>query len=136
LTWTVVEDMQAWYFQSKWLPRLHWVILDAPAGGYFVTTDRPVVWTAEGLKANAEPYWLDHEAVQLFVPLSSRTALMGGVATVPKGTPVRYRCVNAALAAHASSWIAGPTREIVEQAAADGAALAAELVAKAKPEKK
>jgi hypothetical protein len=115
--------IQAWLFQSKWLPRLQWVILDAPKGGYFVTSDRPVIWTAGGVKTDAEPYWLEHEAVQLFVPLSSRTALLAGMTPVPADTEVDHRLINAVIAAHATSWIAGPTRAVVEEAAADGAAI-------------
>jgi hypothetical protein len=115
--------VQAWLFQSRWLPNLHWVILDAPEGGYFITSDRPVVWTAQGLEANAKPYWIKHEAVQLFVPLSSRTALIAGTTAVPSGTVVTHQRVNAVIAAHALSWLAGPTREVVEEAAAAGATL-------------
>ena len=36
--------LQAWYFQVRHFPRLSWVRLDAPAGEWFITSDRGVAW--------------------------------------------------------------------------------------------
>jgi hypothetical protein len=41
--------LQAWYFQVRFFPRLRWIILDAPPGGYFIIGDRPVVWGFDGV---------------------------------------------------------------------------------------
>lgn len=36
--------IQAYYFQSRWFPRLHWFTLRPPKNKYFIIGDRPVGW--------------------------------------------------------------------------------------------
>lgn len=106
--------LQAWYFQERFFPRLQWLVLDVPKGGFFVIGDRPVVWGFQD-EVNSPPSVLRHPNVQLFAPLTRSVALMAsGVDAVP--TQVAYSDVNAATSRAASNWIAGSTEEIVSQA--------------------
>lgn len=107
--------LQAWYFQVRFFPRLRWIGLNAPPGGYFVIGDRPVVWGFEGM-LTAKPSALRHPDTQLFAPLTRSLALF---AYHPSGSPPRaiyYQDVNRVLAAAAQDWVAGPTREVVAEA--------------------
>jgi hypothetical protein len=107
--------LQAWYFQVRFFPRLQWVVLDAPPGGYFVIGDRPVVWGFEDV-LTARPSALRHPDIQVFAPLTRSLALF---AYHPSGSPSRsisYRTVNRTVASFARDWIAGPTPEVVAEA--------------------
>jgi hypothetical protein len=110
-----IVHLQAWYFQIRLFPRLRWIVLDAPPGGYFVIGDRPVVWGFEGM-LTAKPSALRHPDVQVFAPLTRSLALF---AYHPSGLPPRsisHRDVNRTVASFARDWIAGPTREVVAAA--------------------
>ena len=110
--------LQAWYFQVRFFPRLRWIILDAPSGGYFIIDDRPVVWGFDGV-VDAQPRALRHPHVQLFAPLTHSVALF---AYHPSGAPphmVSFREVNRVIAVAATHWIAGPTRSVVAEALAE-----------------
>ena len=113
--------MQAWYFQVRHFPRLNWVRLDAPVDDFFITSDRAVTWLADGF-ADTPPMALRHPTVQVFAPLTRKTTLIGRRET--KRLQVTPREVNRFIAFTASSWVAGPTKNIVEQATQDRAALA------------
>lgn len=108
--------MQAWYFQVRHFPRLSWVRLDAPQGESFVTSDRAVTWVADGF-ADAPPAVLRHPTAHVFAPLTSNIALVGRRTTERLG--VTPREINCMIASTASTWVAGPTEEVVRQAIAD-----------------
>lgn len=108
--------MQAWYCQVRHFPRLSWVKLTAPDGEFFITSDRSVAWLVDG-NADTPPAALRHPAAQVVAPLTRKTALVGRYGTAPlNATP---REVNRFVAFATSDWIAGPTRESVEQALLD-----------------
>jgi hypothetical protein len=111
--------VQAWYFQVRHFPRLSWVRLDSPPGDWFVTSDRGVTWLAGGL-TNTPPAALRDSTAQVFAPLTRKTMLVGRN-TVEKFS-VTAREVNACIARTASTWIAGPTEEVVKLALTDRAA--------------
>jgi hypothetical protein len=111
--------MQAWYFQVRHFPRLLWTRLDTPSGDRFITSDRAVTWQADGY-IGTPPSALRHPKAQLFAPLTRKVALIGRHEV--SRLSVSAREVNRAVAATASEWIAGPTREAVAVALKDRAA--------------
>lgn len=108
--------MQAWYFQVRHFPRLSWIRLNTRDDEWFVTSDRAVTWLAGGF-ADTPPAALRHPTAQLVAPLTRKTALVGRHET--GRLEVTPREVNRFVAATASSWVAGPTRSVVEQAIQD-----------------
>ncbi|MGH6825933.1 DUF4238 domain-containing protein [Methyloceanibacter sp.] len=108
--------IQAWYFQVRHFPRLSWVWLSAPHGESFITGDRGVVWLVDGY-ADAPPAALQHPTAQVVAPLTREVALVGRHTT--SRLDVTTREVNRLVAFASADWIAGPTREAVEQALTD-----------------
>lgn len=108
--------MQAWYFQVRHFPSLSWTCLFAPPDGSFVTSDRGVAWLADG-QSNTPPAALRHPTAQVFAPLTNRIALVGRNEAQPMN--VTPRQINSHIASATSEWIAGASREIVEQAMND-----------------
>ena len=108
--------IQAWYFQVRHFARLSWVRLNTPDNEWFVTSDRAVTWLADGL-ADTPPSALRHSKAQVVASLTRRTALVGRNETGE--LHVTPREVNRFIASTASSWVAGPTRSVVEQAIQD-----------------
>jgi hypothetical protein len=108
--------LQAWYFQVRHFPRLSWIRLNTPDNEWFVTSDRAVTWLADGF-ADTPPAALRHSKAQVVAPLTRRTALVGRNETTKLG--VTPREINRFIASTASSWLAGPTRSVVEQAIQD-----------------
>ena len=108
--------LQAWYFQIRHFPRLSWVRLTAPDGEFFITSDRGVAWLVDGY-ADTPPAALRHPTAQVVAPLTRKTALVGRHSAVRLN--VTPRDVNRFVAFASADWIAGPTREIVEQALSD-----------------
>jgi hypothetical protein len=109
--------LQAWYFQVRHFPRLSWVRLQPPAGEYFITSDRGVAWLADGY-ADTPPAALRHATAQVVAPLTRMMTLVGQ----PGGgnaLRVTSREVNLFVAFAASSWIAGPTHDVIHQALID-----------------
>ena len=112
--------MQAWYFQARHFPRLSWVRLNTPDDEWFITSDRAVAWLADGF-ADTPPAALRHPTAEVVAPLTRKTALVGRHVT--KRLQVTPREVNRFIAAAASSWVAGPTKSVVEQAIQDRTAV-------------
>lgn len=110
--------MQAWYFQVRHFPRLSWVRLNTPNDEWFITSDRAVTWLVDGF-AETPPAALRHPAAQVVAALTRGTALVGRNEAGPLN--VTPREVNRFTASTASEWIAGPTRDVVEQALRDRA---------------
>jgi len=108
--------VQAWYFQVRHFPRLSWVRLNTPDEEWFITSDRAVTWVADGI-ADTRPAALRHPTAQLVAPLTRKTALIGRHETT--GLNVTPRQINQFIACTASSWVAGPTRTVVEEAIQD-----------------
>jgi len=108
--------VQAWYFQVRHFPRLKWVRLNTPAGDSFITSDRAVTWLVRGI-AHTPPAALRDDSAQLIAPLTRETTLFGSNQTAPLG--ITPREVNILVASTASSWIAGPTEKVVQQALED-----------------
>lgn len=108
--------LQAWYFQVRHFPRLAWVKLTAPAGESFITSDRGVAWLVDGF-ADTPPAALRHPAAQIVAPLTKKVALVGRYGE--SSLQVTPREVNRFVAFATSQWIAGASREVVEQALAD-----------------
>jgi hypothetical protein len=105
--------MQAYYFQVRWFPRLHWFTLRPPQGEYFVIGDRPVGWGVPEC-LDAPPSCLRDEAAFLVAPLSRSLALVGrNNSTAWNVTPSE---INALLSAWACDWVAGATEAVVAEA--------------------
>jgi len=112
--------MQAWYFQARHFARLSWVRLDAPLGDAFITSDRGVTWMVDGF-ADTPPSALRHPSAQIVAPLSRGVALIGRHPSQTDNLQVTPREVNRFIACTTSSWIAGPSKEVVETALHDRA---------------
>ncbi|HEY2711608.1 MAG TPA: DUF4238 domain-containing protein [Chthoniobacterales bacterium] len=110
--------MQAWYLQVRHFPRLSWSRLNAPGSDWFVTSDRAVTWIVDGY-ADAPPAALRHLSAVVMAPLTRKVALVGRHGAQPVN--VTPRQVNQFVAASASRWVAGPSREVVDQAMKDRA---------------
>jgi hypothetical protein len=112
---------QAWYFQVRHFPRFSWTRLQPPDGAAFITSDRGVAWLIDGYHGETPPAALRDPGAMVFAPLTQRMALVGRHDAEPlDATP---RGINCCIAAAASSWIAGPTHEVVRQALVDRATL-------------
>lgn len=107
--------LQAWYFQVRFFPRLRWIVLEAPPGGYFVIGDRPVVWGFQGL-LTAKPNAMRNPNVQVFAPLTRSLALFAYHLEGSLPRSIDHREVNRVIALAARDWIAGPTRQVVAEA--------------------
>ena len=108
--------MQAWYLQVRHFPRLNWSRLNAPDSDWFVTSDRAVTWIVDGY-ADAPPAALRHASAIVVAPLTRKVVLVGEHgAHLLNVTP---RQVNQFVVASASRWVAGPSREVVDQAMKD-----------------
>ena len=105
--------LQAWEFQSRWFPQLHWSLLWAPHGSAFVLGDRSVIWQADGL-INVPPAALRHPTAQLIAPLSPRVALLGSASLRRDAPGIKPEYVNLLSAVSALSWIFGPANSVVE----------------------
>lgn len=108
--------MQAKYFEDRHFSTLQWVQLTAPDNEFFVTSDRVVTWLVDGY-VDTPPAALRHPSVQVVAPLTKKLVLVGRHGTSPINE--RSRSLNRFIACCAADWIAGPTREIVEQALQD-----------------
>lgn len=108
--------MQAKYFETRHFKILQWVQLTAPDGEFFVTSDRVVTWLVDGY-ADTPPAALGHPSAQVVAPLTKKVVLVGRHGTAPLNEP--SRSLNQFIACCATTWIAGPSRKIVEQALQD-----------------
>jgi hypothetical protein len=110
--------LQAWYFQQRHFPRLTWLQLRPSKDEDFVIGDRGVSWLVDGY-ADMPPAALRDPAAEVIAPLTRKIVLVGrhdgsAVALTP-------REVNQRIAFASSEWIAGPTKQAVEQALRDRA---------------
>ncbi|WP_442578924.1 DUF4238 domain-containing protein [Mesorhizobium sp. ASY16-5R] len=108
--------MQAWYFQVRHFPRLSWLKLTAPKGECFIISDRGAAWMVDGY-ANTPPSALRDRTAQIVAPLTPKIALVGRYGNLPLN--VTPRAVNRFVAFASDAWIAGPNREVLEQALSD-----------------
>jgi|GEM_PF-2074485 len=112
-----LAHLQAWYFQVRFFPRFNWVVLDAPAAEWFVTSDRAVAWKCKGA-TDAMPRALRDPSAMIIAPLTRSVVLVGKNSPFDTSARITPGAVNGTVAALASSWIAGPSRESVETALA------------------
>lgn len=105
--------MQAWYFQVRHFPRLHWRLIAPPKGMSFITSDRGVSWNADG-EFYPPPSALRHPSAEVLAPLTANLALLGRV--TPQAAPVSAEEVNARIAQSAVDWVAGPSEKVVAEA--------------------
>jgi len=110
--------LQAWLFQEKHFQRLSWVRLDAPEGEWFITNDMVVTWLVDGY-AETPPAALGDPLAQMVAPLTRKTVLLGRNET--RSAQVTPREINRFIACTASRWVAGPNRDVVEQALQEAA---------------
>jgi hypothetical protein len=117
---------QAWYFQVRHFPRLSWTRLQPPEGECFITSDRGVTWLVDGYHGQTTPAALRDPGAVVLAPLTKNLALVGHHG----GEPLDATSwgVNALIAISASTWIAGPTREVVQRALFDRAVFELEAV--------
>lgn len=108
--------LQAWYFQQRHFPRLTWLQLRPPNDEDFVIGDRGVSWLVDGY-ADMPPAALRDPAAEVIAPLTRKIALVGRHAGSTFALSPRE--VNQRIAFAASNWVAGPTKEVVEQALRD-----------------
>jgi hypothetical protein len=108
--------IQAYYFQTRWFPRLLWFTLRPPLGEFFIIGDRPVGWGVPDC-LDAPPCCLRDPSAFLIAPLSHSLALVGrNDSDAWAVTPAQ---INAVLAAWSHDWIAGPTPSVVADALRD-----------------
>ena len=100
--------LQRWYFQHQHFPKLFWTILTAPAGDFFVVSDRPVVWYVPDRGFADSPAALKYPEVELTVPLNARTALLGTGSLPSAGTQIRAADVNYRTRCFAERFVAAP----------------------------
>ena len=105
--------MQAWYFQVRHFPRLHWRILAPPTGMSFITSDRGVTWSADG-EHHVPPSALRHPSAEVLAPLTSGLALSG--CAFPPSRSVSAEEFNARVALSAVQWVAGASEAVVQEA--------------------
>jgi hypothetical protein len=105
--------IQAYYFQVRWFPRFRWYTLHAPKGQFFVIADRAVGWAADGY-IEAPPSCLRDPSAYVLAPLSRELVLIGRHTT--DSWHVTPGQINALIACWAHEWIAGPTKQTVEDA--------------------
>ncbi len=105
--------IQAYYFQARWFPRLHWFTLRPPTNQYFIIGDRPVGWGVSD-SLDAPPCCLRDPSAFLIAPLSHSLALVGRNDDEPWA--VSPQQINAVLAAWSYEWVAGPTADCVADA--------------------
>jgi len=103
-----IMRLQAWYFQNRFFPKLHWTLLTAPDGHFFLTSDRPLLWYVPGRALTDYPAALSHPEVELTVPLTKRHALLATPSPVPSGTGVHADDVNARTVAFSERFVASP----------------------------
>jgi len=108
--------VQAFYFQTRWFPRLKWFTLRPPRGSCFVIGDRPVGWGVPDC-LDAPPSCLRDPDAFLMAPLLPSLALVGRNLSAPWAVTPEH--VNAVLAAWSHDWIAGPTPTVVAEAIRD-----------------
>jgi Protein of unknown function (DUF4238) len=105
--------MQAWYFQVRHFPRLHWRLIAPPEGLTFITSDRGISWSANG-EYHVSPSALRHRSAEVIAPLTATRALIGRATAA--SDPVSAEEVNARIALSAVSWVAGSTELAVVDA--------------------
>ena len=122
--------VQAWYFRFQHFSRLHWTVLTAPDGQFFLTSDRPVVWYVPGRGLADSPAALKQPGVELTVSLSRRFALLATPTSRPPraefdhqiSTGGRFYSVRDSWLLHASARFGkSPRNNWVERDAADHA---------------
>jgi hypothetical protein len=105
--------MQAYCFQTRFFPRFRWFTLRPPNGEFFIIADRAVGWAADGY-VDAPPACLRHPSAYVIAPISKTLLVVGRHTRLPWSvTPSR---INGIVACWAHEWVAGPTREVVEEA--------------------
>ena len=109
-------QVQSYYFQARWFPRLRWFTLRPPVGEDFIIGDRPVGWGVPDC-LDAPPCCLRDPSAFLIAPLSRSLILVGRNDSGPWA--VTPRQINAVLASWSYDWIAGPTEEVVTNAIRD-----------------
>ncbi|MCI0376923.1 MAG: DUF4238 domain-containing protein [Gemmataceae bacterium] len=109
-----VMKLQAWYFRNKLMPNLAWILLTAPSGHCFVTSDRPVVWfiPAEGFADS--PAALKHPRVELTVPLDAKHAVLALGSRARKPSEVHVDEINRRTVDYAERFVVAPARDLIE----------------------
>lgn len=105
--------VQAYYFQVCWFPRLDWYTLHAPKGQFFVIADRAVAWAADGY-VDEPPSCLRDPSAYVIAPISRELVLIGRY--TKDDWNVSSSHINTIIACCAHYWIAGPTKQTVEDA--------------------
>ncbi len=105
--------IQAYYFQTRFFPRLRWFTLHAPKDEHFVLADRAVGWAADGY-VNAPPSSLRDQTAYVLAPISHNLVLVGRYQADP--WHVTSAQINTVIAIWASDWIVGPTKQVVARA--------------------
>jgi hypothetical protein len=110
--------VQAWYFRFQHFPRLHWTVLTAPDGQFFLTSDRPIVWYVSDGGLADSPAALKQPGVELTVPVSRRFALLATAEIPHSETRIRPSDINRRTFLFCERFVASPReREIWEVAA-------------------
>lgn len=117
---------QAWYFLVRHFPRLSWTRLQPSEGECFITSDRGVTWLVDCYHGQTIPAALRDPGAVVLAPLTKNLALVGHHGGEP--FDATSWAVNALIAISASTWIAGPTREVVQRALFDRAVFELEAV--------
>jgi hypothetical protein len=122
---------QAWYLQVRHFPRLSWTRLQPPEGEFFVTSDRGVTWLIDGHHGETPPAALRDPGAVVVAPLTRNLALIGHHGK--EALDATSWGINCLTAISASTWIAGPTREVVQRALFDRALFELEAVNTLRP---
>lgn len=107
--------LQAWCFQNR-LPSLTWILLTAPNGHSFLTSDRPLVWLIPGRGFADSPAALKDPGVEVTVPLNSRYALLAFSKEAAPPAEVKVLNINVRTMVYAEKFVAGPSPDGIEAA--------------------
>jgi hypothetical protein len=104
--------LQAYYFQVRWFPYLGWYTLHAPKGHFFIIAGA-VAWAADGY-VDAPPSCLRDPSAYVLAPISRELVLVRR--HTKDNWNVSLGHINTVIACWAHHWIAGTTKQTVEDA--------------------
>lgn len=110
-----VVHVQAWFFMTRFFPKLRWYVLRPPQGEFFVVGDRPIFWGFQD-RLETTPSFLEHPHVQMFAPLTRSLLLLAVHAGSEPPSQVYPSQINRVVGTAAHGWIAGPTEKSVREA--------------------
>jgi hypothetical protein len=113
-----VMRVQVWYFRFQHFSRLHWTVLTAPDGQFFLTSDRPIVWYVPGRGLADSPAALKQPGIELTVPVSRRFALLATAEIPDVDARIRPSDINRRTFLFCERFVASPREHEIWEVAA------------------